>query len=241
MPSNLPRQSISVFFPAYNDARSIGKLVADALEILPALTDDYEIIVVNDGSGDETANVLRDLQSKHKILRVVEHETNKGYGAALRSGFGAATKDLVFYTDGDGQYDARELPALFALLDEKTDVVNGFKLERADKINRKIIGNFYNWLAHFLFSLPIRDVDCDFRLIRREFLCKIRLFSTSGSICVELVYKLRKAGARFAETGVNHYQRPFGKSQFFTVRRVVKTLLDFFSLWFKFIILGKNQ
>lgn len=241
MSNNSSRPGISVFFPAYNDAHSIGKLVEDALEILPGLTDDYEVIVVNDGSRDETANVLSALRTKHKNLRVVEHETNKGYGAALQSGFGAAGKDLVFYTDGDGQYDVRELPKLFALLDEQIGVVNGYKMERADKINRKIVGGFYSRLAYFLFSLPIRDVDCDFRLIRREFLCKIALSTTSGGICVELVYKLEKAGARFEEVGVNHYERAFGKSQFFTVRRVAKTLLDFFSLWFKFIVLRKTR
>lgn len=237
---NAPRQSISVFFPAYNDARSIGKLIADASAILPEITDDYEIIVVNDGSRDETAEVLRSLAAENKILRVVGHEANLGYGAALQSGFGAATKDLVFYTDGDGQYDARELLNLFALLDAETDVVNGYKIERSDKFNRKIAGGFYNRLAHLLFSLPVRDVDCDFRLIRREFLCKIRLSSKSGSICVELVYKLKRTGARFAEIGVNHYERPFGKSQFFTFGRVAKTLLDFFSLWLKLIVLRKN-
>src|SRR5512134_1218645 len=106
------RPSISVFFPAYNDAHSIGKLVADALEVLPALTDVYEVIVVNDGSTDETRDVLDELRSKYKALRVVEHETNKGYGGALQSGFRAATNDLVFYTDGDGQYDVRELAKL---------------------------------------------------------------------------------------------------------------------------------
>jgi hypothetical protein len=111
---------------------------------------------------------------------------------------------------------------------------------RTDKMNRKIIGGFYNRLAHLMFSLPVRDVDCDFRLIRRAFLGKISLHSTSGSICVELVYKLRRAGARFAETGVSHYARQHGKSQFFTVRRVSKTLLDFFFLWVKLVVLRKK-
>jgi glycosyltransferase involved in cell wall biosynthesis len=231
---------ISVFFPAYNDAKSIGKLVSDALEILPQLTDDFEIIVVNDGSTDETGEVLRRLAERHEAVRVVEHETNLGYGGALQSGFRAASKDLIFYTDGDGQYDVRELPKIYALLDEKTDVVNGYKLERGDKMNRKVVGGFYNRLAHLMFSLPVRDIDCDFRLIRREFSEKIALSSTSGSICVELVYKLKRAGARFRETGVNHYERPFGRSQFFTVKRVSKTLLDFFSLWFRLVVMRKN-
>ena len=240
MSNNSPRPSISVFFPAYNDAHSIGKLVADALEILPGLTDTYEVIVVDDGSLDETRDVLEQLKSKYKAVRIVEHETNKGYGGALQSGFRAAKNDLVFYTDGDGQYDARELLKLFPLMTENVDVVNGYKMERTDKMNRKIAGGFYNRLAHFLFSLPVRDVDCDFRLIRRAFLGKITLHSTSGSICVELVYKLRKAGANFVETGVSHYARQYGKSQFFTVRRVSKTLLDFFILWLQIVVLRKK-
>lgn len=241
MSNNASGPSISVFFPAFNDALSIKKLVSDAVEILPELTVDYEIIVINDGSSDNTQEVLDDLQKKYPQVRVVRHETNQGYGAALRSGFRSARKDLVFYTDGDGQYDVREIVKLFPLLKENIDVVNGYKIERADNVNRKIIGGFYNRLAHFLFSLPVRDVDCDFRLIRREVLGKINLQSKSGSICVELVYKLRRAGAEFAEVGVNHYSRQYGRSQFFTVRRVSKTLLDFFSLWIRFVVLRKNR
>jgi glycosyltransferase involved in cell wall biosynthesis len=184
--------------------------------------------------------VLDALEAKHEALRIVRHETNRGYGGALQSGFQTAAHELVFYTDGDGQYDVRELLKLVPLLGENVDVVNGYKMGRTDKMNRKIIGGFYNRLAHLMFSLPVRDVDCDFRLIRRAFLGKISLHSTSGSICVELVYKLRKAGARFAETGVSHYARQHGKSQFFTVRRVSKTLLDFFFLWVKLVVLRKK-
>lgn len=240
MQSKTSRPGISVFFPAYNDANSIEKLINDALEILPDLTDDYEVIAINDGSTDETGEVLRRLVDAHRAVRVVEHEINRGYGGALQSGFRAASKDLIFYTDGDGQYDVRELTKLYALLNAETGVVNGYKLERGDKMNRKVIGGFYNRLAHLLFSLPVRDVDCDFRLIRREFSDKITLSSTSGSICVELVYKLKAVGASFREVGVNHYERPFGKSQFFTVRRVSKTLFDFFFLWLRLVVLRKK-
>lgn len=238
MSQNLRRAaSISVFFPAYNDARSIEKLVTDALDILPALTDDYEVIVINDGSEDDTGAVLENLKTKFApFVRVVHHEQNRGYGAALRSGFAAAQKDLIFYTDGDGQYDVRELPKLFELLDENADVVNGYKIERSDAANRKLLGDSYNKLAHLCFAIPIRDVDCDFRLIRRRLLERVRLESSSGSICVELVYKLARAGARFRETGVNHYARQHGKSQFFTVRRVGKTLIDFFRLRARLIV-----
>lgn len=238
-----PAAGISVFFPAYNDAKSIGKLVADALDALPDLTDDYEVIVVNDGSADETSKVLRSLQEKYgaNLVRVVEHETNQGYGAALRSGFRAATKDLIFYTDGDAQYDVRELAKLFPLLDENADVINGYKLGRGDKMNRKVVGGLYNRLAHLMFSLPVRDVDCDFRLIRKAFSDKITLSSSSGTICVELVYRLNQAGARFREIGVSHYERPYGRSQFFTFRRVSKTLIDFFFLWLRLVVFKKGD
>lgn len=233
--------SISVFFPAYNDERSIATLVRHALEVLPALTDDYEVIVVNDGSADQTAEVLRVLASEYNHLRVVTHEKNSGYGAALRSGFAAARKDLIFYTDGDLQYDVRELPMLFALFDDGCDIVNGFKNKRSDRLNRKLAGGFYNRLMRLLFALPISDVDCDFRLMRRRLVQSLELTSKSGSICVELVYKLKKAGARFRETAVTHHERPYGKSQFFTFRRVSKTLFDIGSLWLELNVFAKRK
>lgn len=232
------RPGISVFFPAFNDAQSIGKLVRDALEVLPGLTDDYEVIVVNDGSLDETDKVLLHLEKEHEKLRVVRHEQNRGYGAALQSGFKTATKDLIFYTDGDGQYDVLELPQLFAKLDDDIDIVNGYKKERADGKRRKILGVTYNRLAHCFFDLPISDVDCDFRLIRRNAIEGLNLTSSSGGICVELIYKLNQKGCNFAEISVNHYSRLYGKSQFLTFAGISRTLYEFFSLWLKLVIFG---
>jgi glycosyltransferase involved in cell wall biosynthesis len=226
-------EGISVFFPAFNDEGSIGGLVGDALALLPTLADDYEVIVVNDGSSDRTADVLEELARAEPRLRIVHHESNRGYGAALRTGFASATKELVFYTDGDGQYDVRELARLRPLLVAGVDVVNGYKVERADQWRRKALGAAYNRVAHLLFKLPIRDVDCDFRLLRRRAVEGIELFSSSGSICVELVHKLYRAGCVFVEVPVNHYPRAHGRSQFFTLRRVGRTALDLMSLWVK--------
>jgi glycosyltransferase involved in cell wall biosynthesis len=226
-------EGISVFFPAFNDEGSIGSLVADALALLPALTDDYEVIVVNDGSTDGTAEVLEELARREPRLRVVHHGVNRGYGAALRTGFASATKELVFYTDGDGQYDVKELAALRPLLAAGVDIVNGYKIQRADVWRRKAIGALYNRIAHLLFSIPIRDVDCDFRLMRRRAFEGLELVSSSGSICVELVHKLHRAGRTFAELPVNHYPRAHGRSQFFTLRRVGRTALDLTGLWLK--------
>jgi glycosyltransferase involved in cell wall biosynthesis len=230
-----PDRGISVFFPAFNDAVSIGALVEVALEILPTLTNDYEVIVVNDGSTDATATVLDRLTHSHPHLRVVHHERNLGYGAALQAGFRNAKKDLIFYTDGDGQYDVSELPLLHRLLTEEVDIVNGYKLKRSDSAWRKLLGAIYNQTARLLFRLPIRDVDCDFRLLRRNCIQELEIRSTTGAVCVELVSKLHRAGCVFIETPVHHHPRIHGASQFFTFRRVVSTAVDFSRLWWKMI------
>ena len=226
-------QGISVFFPAYNDEAAIAGLVGDALSVLPSLAEDFEVIVVNDGSTDGTARVLEGLAKAEPRVRVVQHETNRGYGAALRTGFAAASKELVFYTDGDGQYDVKELTKLRPLLVPGVDIVNGYKIKRADGWQRRALGAVYNRLAHLLFSIPIRDVDCDFRLLRRRAFEGVELFSSSGSICVELVHKLHRAGRTFAEAPVRHYPRAHGSSQFLTPRRVARTAFDLLSLWLK--------
>jgi glycosyltransferase involved in cell wall biosynthesis len=234
-------QSVSVFFPAYNDEASIAGLVGDALDVLPSLTDNFEVIVVNDGSTDGTAAVLDELARSDSHVRVVHHESNRGYGGALRTGFASATKDLVFYTDGDGQYDVRELGRLWPLLHEGVDIVNGYKVQRADSWQRKAIGAAYNGLTHLLFSIPIRDVDCDFRLLRRRAVEQVELVSSSGSICVELVHKLHRAGCVFAEVPVQHRPRAHGRSQFFTPRRIARTALELLSLWLKVAAPGRRR
>jgi glycosyltransferase involved in cell wall biosynthesis len=224
--------SLSVFFPAYNDAPSLPGLIAKTFETLCPRVADFEVIVINDGSYDDTAQVLAELQRKHGArLRVITHARNRGYGGALRSGFSAATKDLVFYTDGDGQYDVGELPSLLERMRAQVGLVNGFKLERNDPWHRIWIGNVYNRFARFLFRIRIRDVDCDFRLIRRDLVERIQLFSTSGTICVELVRKLELSGCQVEEVGVHHYPRLHGRSQFFRVRSLLKTFYQLARLW----------
>ena len=229
---------MSVFFPAFNDAPSIGPLVDAAFEVLALRASDYEVIVVNDGSFDGTGEVLASLEQQFSPrMKVVTHAQNRGYGGALRSGFAAASKDLVFYTDGDGQYDVRELNKLLDLMTPSTGLVNGYKLERNDPQHRILIGNIYNAFARILFRIKIRDVDCDFRLVRRELLEKFHLTSTSGTICVELVRKLELSGCGVVETGVHHYPRLHGRSQFFRVRSLLKTLAQLIRLYFQLVIL----
>ena len=229
--------SVTVFFPAYNDADVIEALVVSALNTLPNLTSDYEVLVVDDGSSDDTGLVLEKLAGNQPRLRVIHHPENMGYGGALRSGFANASKELVFYTDGDGQYDPRELLTLWPLMTTGIDVVNGYKLKRADKSHRKVLGSLYNHMARWFFRLPIRDVDCDFRLMRRHALDQIELVSSSGIICVELVRKLHAAGFIFTEAPVNHYPRTHGRSQFFTLHSVTSTALDFALFWWRLVVL----
>jgi glycosyltransferase involved in cell wall biosynthesis len=233
--------SLSVFFPAYNDAPSLPGLVARTFAVLAAHVADYEVIVVNDGSADATPSVLEALCRQYgPRLRVVTHPQNRGYGGALRSGFEAATREFVFYTDGDGQYDVGELPRLLDLVGADTGLVNGYKLERHDPAHRIWIGRTYNFCARLLFGIGIRDIDCDYRLIRRALLERIHLTSTSGTICVELVRKLEMTGCGVVETGVRHYPRLYGKSQFFRLRSLATTFYELARLWVRVVILRRT-
>jgi glycosyltransferase involved in cell wall biosynthesis len=229
-------QSVSAVFPAYNDGGTIASMVAAARVALTMVTDNHEIIVVNDGSTDYTAVILDEMAARYPELRVITHSSNRGYGAALRSGFSAATKDWVFYTDGDSQYNPLELVDLVRAVQDGVDVVNGYKLTRNDSFPRMVIGRMYHYLVKFLFGIHIRDVDCDFRLIPRRILEEIELKSVSGAICLELVKKIEDAGYVFAEIPVNHYSRKYGVSQFFVPWRIFRTLRQIAGLYWALVV-----
>ena len=233
-------QSLSAFFPAYNDAESLRTLIPRALDTLNRLGGEFEIIVVDDGSTDHTAEVLDTLQREIPCLRVVRHPRNLGYGAALQSGFRAAGKELVFYTDGDGQYDVQELSALVGGLSADREVVNGYKIRRADSFARTLAGKAYQSLVKILFRLRIKDVDCDFRLLRRQVVEAVPLSCRSGAICVELMAQVERAGFRVAEVPVHHYARRAGKSQFFHWGPVARTLRDLLRLWIRLVVLKRG-
>jgi len=236
MEKNSKRMGLSVVFPAYNDAGTIASMVVAARLAARRLADDYEIVVVNDGSADHTAEVLSELESVFPELRVVHHPKNRGYGGALRTGFQTATKELIFYTDGDAQYDPREMESLFAVWGEGSDFVNGVKIGRSDPLHRAVIGRIYHWFVRFSFGLDLKDVDCDFRLFRRAIFDKVVLTKDSGVICVELMKKVQDHGFRIQQVPVHHYHRAYGRSQFFNPRRVIRTLLDLARLWNDLVI-----
>lgn len=230
------KMSISAFFPAYNDAGTIPSMVLTVLLTLRELTDDYEVIVINDGSQDHTREVLDELARIYPDeVRIVHHAQNKGYGGALRSGFAAATKEWIFYTDGDAQYDPRELKNLARLAGPQIDFINGWKIERHDPLHRIIIGRLYQYGIKLAFGLQLKDVDCDFRLMRRNVFEKVHLQSDSGVICVELMKKVQDNGFRLTETPVHHYHRAYGKSQFFNFRRLMRVAVDLSGLWWQLV------
>jgi glycosyltransferase involved in cell wall biosynthesis len=236
MPPETGTPGLSVFFPAYNDSGTIASLVISALQSARRLTRDFEVIIVNDGSADATAQIADELARTYAEVRVVHHERNRGYGGALRSGFAAATRELVFYTDGDAQYDPSEMALLWARLADDVDLVNGYKISRSDPLHRIIIGRVYHHTVRMLFGLTVRDVDCDFRMLRRSIFDRVLLETNSGVICLEMMKKIQDAGFRIAEVPVHHYHRAYGRSQFFNVRRLFKTGVDVARLWIALVV-----
>lgn len=227
---------VSAMFPCYNDANTIGGLVNDVYSALEPLVDEIEVIVVNDGSSDNSRAVLDDLATTRPWLRVIHHERNRGYGGALITGFTAARHEWIFYTDGDAQYDAREAALLVPLATNDVDIVQGYKIGRGDGMHRVVIGRIYHHVVKLLFRLPGRDTDCDFRLFRRQLVIDGPLTSSSGVICVEMMRSFHERGARFVETPVHHYFRPSGKSQFFRVPAIARSARQLLQLWWRMVV-----
>ena len=221
--------SLTIFFPAFNEEAIIAKTVDAASAIGRSVAADYEVIVVDDGSRDGTATVVEDLARSDPHVRLVRHERNRGYGAALRSGFAAAAKRLVFFSDADGQFDLEELPKLLALL-PKAPVVVGYRIKRNDPPHRLFIAKTYNLIVRAVFGLRVRDIDCAFKLFTRSELSKVGLESNGAFISSELLIKLRRAGVTIVEVGVHHYPRTTGYSKGASVGVILKTIRDIIRL-----------
>ena len=217
--------SLSVFFPAYNEQDIIAKTVENAMRAVSQMADDYEIIVVDDGSHDRTAAVVQDLARRDAHVRLVSHEHNCGYGAALRTGFASASKDLVFFSDADGQFDLSELSGLLPML-KRAPVVLGYRIRRSDPLYRLFIAKVYNIVIRLTFGLRVRDIDCAFKLFRRSVLEGVALESDGAFISSELLIKLRRNQVPMVERGVHHYPRTTGASKGATPAVILKTIRD---------------
>ncbi|MBI5092151.1 MAG: glycosyltransferase family 2 protein [Candidatus Hydrogenedentes bacterium] len=227
----MAKMSVSIFYPCYNDWGTIGSMVLLTIDTAERLELDYDLTIVDDGSRSKTLAVLDEIEKQFPRVRIIRHEKNRGYGGALRTGFASATRDWIFYTDGDAQYDVRELELLVEKAGPGVDIVQGYTLQRHDPLHRIIIGRIYHWTVKVLFGIPVRDTDCDFRLIRRAVFDQIELVHNSGIICAEMMTKISRAGFRFVEAPVHHYERTYGKSQFFNFSRLVRTAIGLGKLW----------
>jgi len=225
-----PKPSVSIFYPCYQDWGTMGSMVLLTVATADRLGIDYDLTIVDDGSATHTQDLLMEIERRFPELRIVRHERNRGYGGALRSGFGAATREWIFYTDGDAQYDVRELERLLEHASGDVDVVQGYKISRNDPLHRIIIGRMYHWIVKTAFRLELRDVDCDFRLIRRTVFDRISLEHDSGVICAEMMVKIQRAGFRIAEVPVHH----------FNVRRIARVVWQLAGLWVDLILLRKG-
>ena len=223
------RPSISVFFPCYNEAESIEALIDKSLEVLGGLTDDVEIIIVDDGSSDGTAGIADRLASQHETVRVVHHDQNTGYGGALQSGFRAATKELVFYTDGDGQFDIAELAEILPLIDG-ADIVSCYRINRQEGILRKLNAWCWGKLVCMVFGMKLRDIDCAFKLYRREIFDNIAMQSMGALIDAEILARATRKGYKIVQKGVHHYPRTAGSSTGANPAVILRAFRELFKL-----------
>ena len=201
-------KSISVAMPAYNEAKNIEAMVTDVIQVMNALTDDYEVIVVDDGSRDGTGQVVRALEKKHLQVRLVSHEVNQGYGAAVFSGLTSASRELVFFTDSDRQFDLHEIEKLLDHIDE-ADLVVGYRAPRRDPFMRRFNGWGWSALVTLLFGYAARDIDCAFKLMRREVIDRIKdeVESRGATFSAEFLVRAKRAGFRMCEVPI-HGHRP---------------------------------
>lgn len=229
--STIPKlSSLSIFFPCYNEEPNVELFVKEALEVLPQIAEKFEIIVVNDGSSDKTAEVADNLAKNNNMIRVIHHEQNKGYGAALRSGFRAAKYDWVFFTDGDLQFRLEQLKK-FIKHTKDYDVVIGYRKNRADGAFRAFNARLFKLYIDILFRVHVRDIDCAFKLFKTEVIKSIELTSSGAFISAEFLYKLKKKHEAFRQIPVDHHERRYGNPTGNDPKVVIKAGFEALSLY----------
>jgi len=222
--------SISVFFPCYDEEDNVAPTTERALAVLKKLNADYEVIIVDDGSKDATGKIADGIAGRESRVKVVHHPTNLGYGAALQSGFRAAAKRLVFYTDGDGQFDIAEMPPLLPLM-EKYDIVSCYRINRQDNLIRKINAWCWTKLVCLLFGMRIRDIDCAFKLYKREIFDDIRMVSTGALIDTEVLARAIRKGYTVTQKSVHHYPRTAGTQTGANLKVILRAFRELFRLY----------
>jgi glycosyltransferase involved in cell wall biosynthesis len=223
-------KNLSIILPAYNEQDNIYITVEKAFQLIPGFAENFEVIVINDGSKDNTQKCLEVLSQKYNNFKVVTHQANQGYGAALKSGFKNCRYDYVFYTDGDGQFDINEIEKLISLLGS-CDIAAGYRCARSDGLHRRLNAFAYNLFVNILFGLNVKDIDCAFKLIRKRVFEAIELKSSGAFLSAELLIRAKKKGFRIKQCGVNHLPRQKGSSTGDKLHVIIKAFKELFKLW----------
>lgn len=221
--------SLSVFFPAHNEAENIGPLVEKTVSVLEPFVADFEVIVVDDGSTDGTHEVADELAERFPAVRVVHHPKNRGYGGAVKTGIVSATKDWIFFSDGDGQFDISEIEHFLPHAGEY-DAVVGYRIDRQDPAHRKVFAFCWGTLIRLLFGFRVRDLDCAFKLFRRTFFDGVELHAEGAVISVELFATMTKADAKIKQIGVHHYPRRAGEQSGGSLKVILRAFKELFRL-----------
>ncbi|NLS78788.1 MAG: glycosyltransferase family 2 protein [Chloroflexi bacterium] len=224
--------SISAVLPAWNEEANVEKAVRDVTAVLESLGGDFEVIVVDDGSRDRTGEVVKGLMPEFPRLRLVPHPVNRGYGGALRSGFTAATKELVFLTPADNQFDVQELHKLLPLIPE-ADIINPYRANRQDPAHRRLNAAAWNGLMRLLFGYVARDIDCGFKLFRRAVINRVTLTSNGAFLDTELLVGAKARGLRIVETPVTHLPRTAGSQTGAKLRVILKAFRELIRYWWR--------
>ena len=233
--NDLLQKGISLFFPAFNEGENVGGIIEKCVAVLGALECDYEIIIVDDGSRDRTAEIVEEYAAKNSRVILKRHEKNRGYGGALQTGFNSCRYGLIFFSDCDLQFDLAELTSFLELMqdDPGIDGVIGYRIKRADPFIRKLNAFGWNMWARLLFGLKVKDIDCAFKLFKRELIEDITIESSGALISVEILTKIRRAGYRLVESGVHHYPRQAGKQTGAKLSVIIKAFYESFKLYRK--------
>ncbi len=221
--------SISVFFPCYNEEANVERTTESALQALRAISDDFEVIIVDDGSRDRTPEIADRLATEHPEVRSVHNNPNLGYGGALQRGFREATKSWVFYTDGDGQFDFQEIDTLLPLL-EDYDIISGYRLDRQDPVIRKINAFCWTVLVNLVFGMWLRDIDCAFKIYPRKLFDEIEMESMGALIDAEILARAKRRGYTIGQIGVHHYPRTAGEQSGASLGVIARAFKELFRL-----------
>jgi len=221
--------SLTIFFPCYNEEENVQRTTLAALEVGRRISDDLEIIIVNDGSKDATAQIADRLAADHQEVRAVHNNPNLGYGGALQRGFREANKDWVFYTDGDGQFDFAEIDKLLPLLAE-CDIVSAYRIDRRDSLIRKLNAWAWTTLVNIVFRMWIRDIDCAFKIYPRKLFDLIEMKSTGALIDAEILARATKIGCHIGQIGVHHYPRTAGEQTGANIKVILRAFKELLAL-----------